>query len=62
MYFCYGWVLWMYLQWFPTYLIEERGFTQVKMGLTTTAPLMAATLTNVLGGWLSDRLTRHSEA
>src|SRR5882724_6182275 len=26
MYFCYGWVFWMYLQWLPTYLAEVRHF------------------------------------
>jgi MFS family permease len=53
-YFCYGWVLWMYLTWFPTYLREARHFTQVKTGLASL-PLLAATLTNVAGGLLSDR-------
>jgi MFS transporter, ACS family, glucarate transporter len=56
MYFCYGWVLWLYLNWIPTYLVEDRGFTQIKMGLAASLPLLAATLTNVLGGTLSDRL------
>src|SRR5262249_37394960 len=53
MYFCYGWVLWMYLQWMPTYLVEARHFNQLKMGLGASAPLLAATLTNVAGGWIS---------
>jgi sugar phosphate permease len=58
MYFCYGWVLWMYLFWLPTYLVEVRGYTQIKMGLGASLPLLAATSTNILGGWLSDKLTR----
>lgn len=56
MYFCYGWVLWIYLQWLPTYLEEARGLTSVRMGLAASAPLLAATVTNTFGGWLSDRL------
>ena len=56
LYFCYGWVLWMYLTWLPTYLIEARGFTQLKVGIFTSLPLLAATVTNTLGGWLSDKL------
>jgi MFS family permease len=56
MYFCYGWVLWMYLQWMPTYLVQERGLSSVRMGFAAAAPLLAATVTNTLGGWLSDRL------
>jgi MFS family permease len=53
-YFCYGWVLWMYLTWFPTYLREERHFSQAGTGLASL-PLLAATVTNVAGGLLSDR-------
>ena len=56
MYFCYGWVLWMYLFWLPTYLVEARGFSQLKMGLGASLPLLAATVTNMLGGWISDHL------
>ena len=56
MYFCYGWVLWMYLFWLPTYLVEARHFTQIKMGFAASTPLLAATLTNMLGGWASDKL------
>jgi sugar phosphate permease len=58
MYFCYGWVFWMYLQWLPTYLSEVRHFAQIKMGVAASLPLIAATLMNVLGGWLSDELAR----
>ncbi|HYP15034.1 MAG TPA: MFS transporter [Bryobacteraceae bacterium] len=58
MYFCYGWVLWMYLFWFPTYLVEARNFSTARMGLGATLPLLAATVTNVAGGWISDSLTR----
>ena len=58
MYFCYGWVLWMYLSWLPTYLMEARGFTPAQMGLGASAPLLAASASNLLGGWLSDRLAR----
>ena len=56
MYFCYGWVLWLYLYWIPTYLVEIRSFAHIKMGLAASLPLLAATLTNIIGGTLSDRL------
>ena len=58
MYFCYGWVLWMYLAWLPTYLVEERGFTQIQMGIAASAPLLAATIANAMGGLFSDALLR----
>ena len=53
-YFCYGWVLWLYLAWFATYLREARHFTQLGTGWVSL-PLLAATVTNVVGGLLSDR-------
>lgn len=56
MYFCYGYVLWIFLSWLPTYFAEVRGFGLVKSGLYTMIPLLAGTVTNSLGGWLSDRL------
>ncbi|HZP17235.1 MAG TPA: MFS transporter [Terriglobales bacterium] len=59
MYFCYGFVLWVYLQWLPTYLVEARHFkTEVKLGFAASLPLLAATLANPVGGWISDRLAR----
>ena len=59
MYFCYGWVLWMYLTWLPTYLIEARSFTTLRVGIATSLPLLAATVTNAAGGWISDSLARY---
>ncbi len=56
MYFCYGYVLWIFLSWLPTYFAEVRGFSLVKSGVYTMIPLLAGTITNSLGGWLSDRL------
>lgn len=59
MYFCYGWVLWLYLQWLPTYFVEARHFTRIKTGLATAAPLLLATATNIAGGWISDKLAHY---
>ena len=53
-YFCYGFVLWLYLAWFPTYLREARHFAGLKAGLASL-PLFVATTTNIAGGLLSDR-------
>jgi len=44
----------LYLAWFPTYLREARHFTPLGTGLVSL-PLLAATVTNVVGGLLSDR-------
>jgi len=58
MYFCYGWVFWMYISWLPTYLLEARHFSDANMALGASLPPLAGTVTNVMGGWLSDRLAR----
>ncbi len=49
---------WIYFSWFPTYLVETRGFGIVESGLYGSLPLWAGAITNSLGGWLSDRLVR----
>jgi sugar phosphate permease len=46
----------VYLQWLPTYLSEERQFSQLKVGLTASLPLLAATIANPIGGSVSDWL------
>ena len=56
MYFCYGYVLWLFLNWLPTYFSEVRGFSLVKSGVYAGIPLLAGTATNALGGWWSDRI------
>jgi len=58
MYFCYQYALAVYLDWFPTYLKESRGFTLAQMGFYASLPLLAGTLGDLLGGWLSDRILR----
>ena len=59
MYFCYGWVLWLYITWMPTYLQEARSFTQLRIGIAASLPLLAATATNAAGGWISDKLSAY---
>jgi MFS transporter, ACS family, glucarate transporter len=55
MYFCYGYCLAIYLDWFPTYLNDHRGFNLKQMGFYAALPLMAGVLGDLLGGWSSDR-------
>ncbi|MFP3560929.1 MFS transporter, partial [Paraburkholderia sp. SIMBA_049] len=31
--FCYGWLLWVYLTWLPSYLKESRGFDLKQLAL-----------------------------
>jgi ACS family D-galactonate transporter-like MFS transporter len=56
--FCYGWSLWVFLTWLPTYLHEARGFDVTKMALFTSLPLAAGVVGDSLGGIISDRILK----
>jgi len=55
MYFCYGYAIDIYLDWFPKYLNDYRGFNLKQMGVYASLPLLAGAAGDVLGGWVSDR-------
>jgi MFS transporter, ACS family, glucarate transporter len=59
MYAAYGYGLYFYLTWLPTFLIRELGFSARLEGrLFAALPFLLAGLANVAGGWLTDRLAR----
>jgi D-galactonate transporter len=51
-------VLYFFLTWFPTYLIEERHLTMVKVGVFAVLPFIGATVGILLAGIVSDLLIR----
>jgi len=59
MYFCYGYSIDIYLDWFPKYLNEHRGFNLKQMGLYASLPLLAGAAGDLLGGSASDRWAKH---
>jgi len=54
--FCYGWLLWVYLTWLPSYLKEARGFDLKQLALFTALPLLAGVVGDTFGGVVSDKL------
>lgn len=58
MYFCYAYCISLFLTWFPTYLNDARGFDLATMGLFASAPLAAAVLGDLAGGYVSDHLVK----
>lgn len=60
MYALYGYSLALYLDWFPKYLHEHRGFNLKQMGFYAALPLLAGTLGDLLGGWSSDLLAKRT--
>lgn len=50
--------LWFFLTWFPTYLVEYRGFDFLKAGFSASVPFLAAFLGVNCSGLFSDFLLR----
>jgi sugar phosphate permease len=55
-YAAYIYSLWFFLSWLPSYLVEYRKFTLIKMGFFASLPLMAGVVGDTFGGWLTDKL------
>jgi ACS family glucarate transporter-like MFS transporter len=58
MYFCYGYSLYFYLTWMPTYLKDARGFSDQQVGLVHGFILFAAAAASIVGGRLTDRMVK----
>jgi len=49
-------VFYFYMFWIPKYLAQERGLSLEEIGRLTWIPFLALGVSNILGGWVSDRL------
>ena len=58
--FCYGWSLWVFLTWLPSYLSEARGFPIEQMALAAMLPFLAGVVSDTLGGVVSDAIYRRT--
>jgi ACS family glucarate transporter-like MFS transporter len=58
MYFAFGYGLYFYFTWLPTYLTKELGFSQFGGGLFAALPFLLAGIADLAGGLLTDRLSR----
>ncbi len=57
-FFCLNFVIYFFVTWFPTYLRDGRGFTDVKTGIYGMVPGLFAMLAGWIGGKTSDFLLR----
>jgi sugar phosphate permease len=55
-YFTYVYCLWIFLSWLPSYLVEYRHFTLLKVGFLASLPLWAGVVGDTVGGWATDWL------
>ncbi|MBU2699990.1 sugar phosphate permease [Sporomusaceae bacterium BoRhaA] len=44
------------LTWIPSYLVNEKHFSFIKMGFVASAPWIGAVLGNLIGGWIADKI------
>jgi sugar phosphate permease len=57
-YFTYVYCLWIFLSWLPSYLIEARHFTLLKVGVYASLPLWAGVVGDTVGGLATDWLLK----
>jgi D-galactonate transporter len=57
-FFCLNFVMYFFITWFPTYLVEARGFTGLKMGSVAAIPPAVGVILGWIGGMTSDKLVR----
>ncbi len=57
-YFTYVYCLWIFLSWLPSYLVDARHFTLLKVGLFASLPLFAGVIGDTVGGVATDWLLK----
>jgi len=55
-YFCYGWTLWLYFTWLPSFFLHQFKLELSKSALFSSAVFFAGVGGDVLGGSISDSL------
>jgi MFS family permease len=59
-YFCYGWVLWLFLGWIPQYFLHNYHMDLKKSALFASSVFFAGVIGDWLGGSVTDRILRKS--
>jgi MFS family permease len=57
-YFCYGWTLWLYLAWIPSFFVHNYHLDLKQSALFSAGVFFAGVLGDSLGGMVSDRIFR----
>jgi ACS family D-galactonate transporter-like MFS transporter len=60
--FCVNAMLWFFLTWFPTYLVQYRKLDFIKSGFLASIPFLAACAGLLLSGFMSDRLVQQGKS
>ena len=55
-YFCYGWMLWLFLSWIPLYFFNSYGMEIKKSAIFASGIFFAGVIGDTLGGIISDKI------
>jgi MFS family permease len=55
-YFCYGWTLWLYLAWIPSFFLHSYRLDVKNSALFSSGVFFAGVVGDTLGGVVSDRI------
>jgi MFS family permease len=58
----WGYAMWLFVAWFPTYLSDAWGLSMKEMGWVNTIPTLGGIAALIGGGWVSDRLVQRGIA
>jgi len=59
-YFCYGWTLWLYLTFLPSFFLHGYKLDLKKSALFSTGVFLAGVAGDALGGWVSDFILKRT--
>ena len=58
----WGYAMWLFVAWFPTYLSDAWGLSMQSMGWVNAIPTLGGIAALIGGGWISDRLVQRGVA
>jgi sugar phosphate permease len=56
--FCYGWTLWLFLTWIPSFFFQNYRMNLQSSALFSAGVFVAGVVGDTFGGWASDALLR----
>jgi ACS family hexuronate transporter-like MFS transporter len=61
-FFGFNWITFLFLSWYPTYLVQERGIKLEELAWAGSLPWIAGAVGTAVGGIVSDRLAKRLNA
>ncbi|MFE0019212.1 MFS transporter [Mesorhizobium sp. NPDC059054] len=58
--FCYGWMLWLFLNWIPSYFLHQHHLDLKKSAFFSAGVFLAGVVGDLVGGWASDGILRRT--